>query len=280
MLPAGCPMWAGKSIAVVVPAWNEQRLIGRMLARIPSIVDSIVVVDDASTDETSKRAAAVGDVRVRVVRHSRNLGVGAAIVSGYLGALEFGADVVVVMAGDDQMDPADLPSLIDPVAHGRVEYSKGNRFVHPDRAKMPFLRRVTGMGLSAMTRAATGLRVDDSQCGYTAAKAEALRALPLRDLWPRYGYPNDLLGMLAAHAMRVVDVPVRPVYADEESGVRPWHAVVVLGVILRRYLRSRHSAVARATIASAHLSVWPRSKQRSRSAGSSRPFTSASSPSS
>lgn len=273
-------MWAGKTIAVVVPAWNEERLIERMLARTPSIVDSVIVVDDASEDETAARAAAVGDARVHVLRHVRNRGVGAAIVSGYLRAVENGADVIVVMAGDDQMDPADLPALVDPVAMNRADYAKGNRFVHPARARMPFFRRVAGIGLSAVTRRATGLRIGDSQCGYTAITAEALRALPLHDLWPRYGYPNDLLGMLAAHGMRVVDVPVRPVYADETSGVRPWHAAVVAGVILRRLFRSCHSAVARATMASAHLSVWPRSKQRSRSSALSRPFTSASSPSS
>jgi glycosyltransferase involved in cell wall biosynthesis len=274
-------MWDDKTLAVVVPARNEERLIGRMLARVPSFVDSIIVVDDASTDRTSVRAASSGDPRVSVVRHRRNGGVGRAIVTGYRCALEAGAEVVVVMAGDDQMDPEDLPALVAAVASGRADYAKGNRFLHPERTKMPFFRRVAGAALSAATRAATGLRVDDSQCGYTAVASNALGALPLEDVWPRYGYPNDLLGLFAAHGMRVADVPVRPVYADEASGVRPWHVITVLGVIVRRYVLTRQSrqSTARATIASAHFSVWAKSKHRSRSAALSRPVTSTSSPS-
>jgi glycosyltransferase involved in cell wall biosynthesis len=273
-------MWAGKRIAVVVPARNEERLIRRMLGRVPSFVDSVVVVDDASDDATVERARSVPDARVRVVRHVQHRGVGASIVTGYSHAFRSGADVAVVMAGDDQMDPADLPALVDPVASGRADYAKGNRFLHRERAKMPFSRRVAGKVLSLVTRGATGLRIGDSQCGYTALSAEAARAVPLEELWPRYGYPNDLLGILSAWNQRVVDVPVRPVYADEESGVRPWHVFTVLGVIARRYTRTRYSAVARVTIASAHLSVWSRSKQRSRSAVLRRPVTSESSPSS
>jgi glycosyltransferase involved in cell wall biosynthesis len=272
-------MWQERTVAVVVPARNEARLIGRMLARVPDYVDLIVVVDDASTDGTSMCALGSGDRRVRVERHPRNRGVGAAIVTGYQEALRSRADIVVVMAGDDQMDPADLPSLIAPVASGTADYVKGNRFLHRERKRMPLQRRMAGMALSAATRAATGLPIGDSQCGYTAIASEAVELLIREDVWPRYGYPNDFLGILAAKRMRVVDVPVRPVYADEESGVRPWHVLTVLGVVLRRYVLSRQ-ANARATMASAHLSVWARSKHRSRSATLSRPETSASAPSS
>lgn len=231
-------MRAEKTVAVVVPARNEERLIGRVLRRIPEYVDCVVVVDDASTDGTRARAEAVGDARVRVVSHGENRGVGAAIVSGFHVAFSSGADVAAVMAGDDQMDPEDLPSVIDPIVTGRADYVKGNRFRHPARRNMPLVRRVAGMALSAATRAATGLPIDDSQCGYAALSARAARELPLHELWPGYGYPNDLLGLLAAHRMKVVEVPVRPVYADETSGIRPWHVAVVSAVIVRRYWRS------------------------------------------
>ena len=112
-------MRAQKRIAVVVPAWNEERLIGRVLGRIPSFVDVVVVVDDASTDSTSECAAQAGDARVVVLRHSRNHGVGAAIVSGVRYAFGAGADIAAVMAGDDQMDPSDLASVIEPIVSGR-----------------------------------------------------------------------------------------------------------------------------------------------------------------
>src|SRR5262249_40849614 len=160
-----------------------------------------------------------------------------------------------VMAGDDQMDPADLASVVDPVLSNRADFVKGNRFLHPERRRMPWLRRIAGAWLAAATSAATGLRIGDRQCGFAALSKATAERLPLSELWTGYGYPNDLLGLLAAHGMRVVEVPVRPVYGDEESGIRPWHLFTILGVIGRRYWRSRtgrlQSPAARATMASA-----------------------------
>jgi glycosyltransferase involved in cell wall biosynthesis len=225
-------------IAVIVPAYREERLIARMLARVPAEVDAVFVVDDASPDGTRIAALAVADPRVCVLSHAVNRGVGAAISTGYRAAVDAGHDVLVVMAGDDQMDPADLAPLVRAVLGG-ADYAKGNRFRHAESRRMPLARRIAGEVLSAVTRLATGLGVGDTQCGYTALSARAARLLPLDELWPRYGYPNDLLGMLSARGFTVTEVPVRPVYADERSGVRPWHALTVLSVILRRALRER-----------------------------------------
>lgn len=235
-------------LAVIVPAYREERLIARMLRRVPAAVDAVYVVDDASPDGTRDAALAVSDPRVRVVSHASNRGVGAAIATGYLAALADGHDVLAVMAGDDQMHPDDLAPLVRAVLAG-ADYAKGNRFRHPESRRMPFARRAAGELLSAATRFATGLAVSDTQCGYTALSARAARLLPLDELWPRYGYPNDLLGMLAARGFTVTEVPVRPVYADERSGVRPWHAATVLAVIARRVLRER-STTARAALPS------------------------------
>src|SRR5690606_17912389 len=180
------------------------------------------------------------------VRHATNQGVGASIVGGYRQALGAGAEVIAVMAGDNQMHPDDLEAVIAPVALGQADYVKGNRWLHPERATMPLLRRLGGHLLSALTRLATGLGVSDTQCGYTAIGAATARALPLAELWPRYGYPNDLLGMLAARQRRVVEVPVRPVYADETSGLRPWHVASIAGVIARRWMQERAAPGTRA----------------------------------
>jgi glycosyltransferase involved in cell wall biosynthesis len=232
-------MWQSAKVAVVVPCFRESRLIARTVAGIPAFVDLVVVVDDASDDGTAGAVLALADPRVQLVEHAENRGVGAAIVSGYRAALAAGCDVFAVMAGDAQMAPEDLAGVVAPVALGHASYVKGNRFVHARSSDMPLARRFAGRMLALATRWATGLVVDDCQCGYTAISRAAVLRLPLEDLWPRFGYPNDLLGMLAARGLSVLEVPVRPVYADEQSGVRAWHALSILGLIARRYVRER-----------------------------------------
>src|SRR5437016_5449153 len=121
-------MWKGLSIAVVVPAFNEEAAIGATIRSVPGFVDRVIVVDDASADGTARAARRSRRRGLELVSHAHNRGVGAAIVTGYRRALALGADVAVVMAGDGQMDPADLPGLLEPIAQGRAEYVKGNRF--------------------------------------------------------------------------------------------------------------------------------------------------------
>lgn len=231
-------------IAVVVPAYNEALHIGRTLRTIPAFVDSIVVVDDGSLDATSTAARQVSDARVTLLRHARNRGVGAALKTGYSQAFLTGADVVAVMAGDGQMDPADLASLLLPVLRGEADYAKGDRLSHPDvQARMPRLRYLGNRWLSALTRAVTGVRVCDSQCGYTALSRRALDHLPLWALWEGYGYPNDLLGLIAVAGLRLQDVTVRPVYGAEKSGIGLRHALLVIPFVLARVLLRRFEAM-------------------------------------
>jgi glycosyltransferase involved in cell wall biosynthesis len=159
-----------KRIAVVIPAYCEARLIGRTLSTLPSFVDAIYVVDDGSPDSTAIEAAAVADERLRIIRHDTNQGVGAAIVTGYREAAAQQADVIAVMAGDAQMDPADLRAVLAPVVAGRADYVKGNRFLSPARSNMPLGRRVAGKVLAAATRLARGLDVDDCRGALAALR--------------------------------------------------------------------------------------------------------------
>jgi glycosyltransferase involved in cell wall biosynthesis len=250
-------MWRNARIAVVVPAYNEAEHIGLVLRSVPSYVDRIVVVDDGSTDRTALRAKAVGDPRVRVIRHAENSGVGMALGSGYRHALADGADVVAVMAGDGQMHPDDLAALLAPVVAGEADYAKGDRLSHPEvLRRMPRLRWIGNHVLSWGTRWATGLAVRDSQCGYTALHRRAAERLALQALWRGYGYPNDLLGRLAEAGARVCDVVVQPVYADEKSGIGLRHALLVIPfVLVRVLLRRLRGALSQRRVVSAHISL-------------------------
>ena len=151
-------MIEGKSVAVVVPAHDEERLIGDTLRGIPPFVDRIFVVDDASRDATAERAREVGDSRVEVIGHERNRGVGAAIVTGYQRALAERMDVTVVMAGDTQMDPEELPALAGLVARGEVDYAKANRLYTGQASARAPAMPVPATGLStALGRAESWL---------------------------------------------------------------------------------------------------------------------------
>ena len=221
-------MFEGHFVTVVVPAYNEEHLIDRTLDTMPALVDRMIVVDDGSTDGTRDRleaARARHGERLRVIRHGHNGGVGAAIVTGYKAAIEEGVEggFVVVMAGDAQMDPDDLPRLLQPLAKGEADYSKGNRLFSGEAWNViPRTRYLGNATLSLLTKIASGYwHVADSQTGYTAITIEALRVVQLDRLYRRYGFPNHLLVELNNWDFRVRDVPIKPVYGiGEKSGIR------------------------------------------------------------
>lgn len=209
-------------IGVVVPAYNEERQIELVLGTMPDFVDGIIVVDDCSTDATLARSEAwkqrLGD-RLTVVRHERNVGVGGAITTGHRKALEQNLDVVVVMAGDGQMDPADLPAIIEPIVSGKADFSKGNR-LFSGRAwqKTPHVRYLGNAFLSLLTKIASGYwHIADSQAGYTAISKRALASLDLDRLHPRYAYENSILIQLNIRNWRVQDVALEPRYGIGEK---------------------------------------------------------------
>jgi glycosyltransferase involved in cell wall biosynthesis len=216
-------MLDGKTVAVVVPARNEEELVAATLLGIPGFVDRVYVVDDASADATAERALAVADPRVELIPHERNEGVGGAIVTGYRRALADGVDVACVMAADNQMPAEDLVRLVTPVAHGEVEYAKANRlFTGEAWDVIPRSRYLGNAVLSLLTKIASGYwHVADSQSGFTAIGRDALARLDLNRLYRGYGFPNDMLVHLNVWSARVRDVPSRPVYnVGERSGIR------------------------------------------------------------
>lgn len=239
-------MYQGNTIGVVVPAYNEEKLIARTITSMPDFIDHIVVVDDGSQDRTSHVVAELQqqDPRVVLLHHEQNRGVGAAISTGYIWCRDDEIDVAVVMAGDGQMDPADLPRLIDPVVEDRTDYAKGDRLRRGEiweRKNIPYLRYFGNSVLTFLTKIASGYwHVTDSQTGYTAISKKALQEIPLERIYPRYGMPNDLLVTLNIYGMRVVDIPVNPVYdIGEESGIKISRIIFSLPLLLLRLFCKR-----------------------------------------
>jgi glycosyltransferase involved in cell wall biosynthesis len=240
----------GKRVAVVIPAYNEEQLLGPTVERIPTFVDRIYVVDDHSTDNTLERGRALADERVTVIEHKRNQGVGAAIVTGYKHALQERIDVTAVMAADNQMDPDDLLHLCEPVARGELDYAKANRlFTGQAWQLIPRYRYLGNAVLSLLTKIASGYwHIADSQSGYTAISLEYLELLDLDRVYKRYGFPNDMLVHLNVWNARVRDIQSRPIYGvGERSGIRLRKVVPTISWLLLKgfFWRMREKYVIR-----------------------------------
>lgn len=246
-------MYEGNRVGVVIPAYNEEGLVGEVIDAVPTFVDRVYVVDDRSTDGTwreirdraeranratvaderstaewsvAERSLADGGVaasgRVVPIRHEENRGVGGAIKTGYRRAHEEEMDVTAVVAGDGQMDTDLLDRLLDPIVAGEADYAKGTRLLDSEfREEMPRFRLFGNRLLTLLTQVASGYwRTTDPQNGYTAISYRALGRLDFEDLYDDYGFANELLVRLNCHEMRVADVGVPAIYGDEESSIR------------------------------------------------------------
>jgi glycosyltransferase involved in cell wall biosynthesis len=176
--------------------------------------------------------------RVVPIRHAENKGVGGAIKTGYLQALEDEMDVTTVIAGDGQTEPDIVERIVAPVADGRADYSKGNRLLGQERRDMPLFRQVGNFTLTLITKIASGYwKIMDPQNGSTAISHEALDRVGIEEMYEGYGYCNDLLVRLNANNVRIADVKRRAVYKDEESDIDyKTYIPRVSGLLLRGFL--------------------------------------------
>lgn len=221
-------MFKGHRIGVVVPAYNEKILILETLQGIPAFVDRIFVVEDGSNDGTAEiiQQQQRVDPRIELIRHATNQGLGQSLIDGYLASRASDVDVTAIMAGDNQMDPIDLPPLISRITEEGYDYVKGNRLLHSGIGAMPTYRFVGNAILTILTKFATGYyRLMDPQCGYTAIRNTALKRIPIETMTRGYGYNADILCMLNIQRFRVTDTEVRPVYGRERSKIKLWKYV-------------------------------------------------------
>ncbi|RME89226.1 MAG: glycosyltransferase family 2 protein [Anaerolineae bacterium] len=230
------------AIAIVVPAYNVERHIAEVLRGLPGYVRHVIVVDDASKDGTAEVVAAVAarDRRVVLLRHTKNQGVGGAMVTGFRKALELGADVVVKIDGDGQMDPSYLPDLLTPLLLGEADYTKGNRFRDFQALRqMPWIRRLGNMALSFAAKAATGYwNCFDPTNGFLAIRSEVLRQLPLERIDHSYYFETSMLSYLYLVGACVRDVPIPARYGDETSNISIRRVLMTFPLkLLRTFLR-------------------------------------------
>jgi glycosyltransferase involved in cell wall biosynthesis len=246
-------LYRGKTIAVVVPAYNEEKLIARVIETMPDFVDKIVIVDDCSTDRTANIVMGYQNILVDklvLIQHEINQGVGGAFSTGYKWCRDHRIEIVAAMDGDAQMDPVDLPALLDPIVDGVADYTKGNRLITGQAWEtVPKIRYLGNAVLTLLTKIASGYwHVTDSQSGYRAASLKVLDTINLDDIYKRYGMPNDMLVKLNIYKFRVRDVPIIPIYnIGERSGFQPLRLIPSLAWLITKlfFYRMFHKYVIR-----------------------------------
>lgn len=229
-------MYKDHRIAIVVPAYNEAHYIGQVIKSLPDFVDHIIVIDDASQDDTYGAALACADRRLIALKSPQNQGVGGATILGYRKALELDSAIIVKMDGDGQMPPEFLPALLDPVIEQSYDYAKGNRFLFGESlAFMPKHRLIGNVALTFLTKLASGYwNVFDPQNGYTAIKMEALQAIDLDAVHKRFFFENDMLVHLNFFRKRVTDVAIPAHYGEEVSDLNPFKISLTFPFLLIR----------------------------------------------
>jgi glycosyltransferase involved in cell wall biosynthesis len=257
----------GNRIVALVPAYNEAAHVGDVVRTMPEFVDSIIVIDDCSADETSAAALAPGDPRVVLVRHEVNQGLGASLIDAHKRALADGGDIMVVMAGDAQMDPAYLPALLEPILRDGYDFAKGNRFFSSGSwSGMPRHRVFGNIVLTFLTKVATGYwDMFDPQNGYTAITRRASERIEWDDVARDYSFENDVIARLGLARARIKDVDIPAVYGGEISDIKLGVVVPSLLGTLRRafwrrfwlqYVARSFSPVALFAVSAALLLTW------------------------
>ncbi|MGB2038549.1 MAG: glycosyltransferase family 2 protein [Candidatus Poseidoniaceae archaeon] len=230
-------MLEGQYIGVVIPARNEEQHIQAVLETLPTFVDMAVVVDDGSTDETAQRATSVETPFEKIILRTNGIGVGGAIDRGHQHLLKTLQHpfISIVMAGDGQMDPANMHLLLQPILFEDADFVKGNRMMNDtDIEQMPTTRRRASRILGWLTTLASGKKITDPQCGYTASSSTLLKQWNWKNSWNDYGYPNYWLIHLSSQGWNIRDVPVRAVYGSEISGIKPRRFFFKVGLMMAK----------------------------------------------
>ena len=211
-------VYEGKKISIIIPAYNEERLIIPTLMGIPDYVDKVFVIDDGSKDLTANLVQTYDDPKVNLIKLAKNQGVGNAIKMGYMASLQHNMDIVAVVGGDHQFELEQLFLLLDPIVNDEADYVKGNRFLVDAKEVMPNKRYLGNIFLSILTRMASGVHtIFDTQNGFTAISRKVIETVDWNIFWDEYGYVSDFIIKIAAYGFRIKDVPHRSIYLEGEK---------------------------------------------------------------
>lgn len=239
-------MYRDKKISLVIPAYNEERLIRPTLDGVPELIDKVYVVDDASPDNNQNEViieCAKKDHRIELIKHEVNQGPGGAIISGYLQSSKDGYDITVVVGGDNQMPLDEVKKFLDPIIDGKADYTKGNRFLlsklEDTLEKMPKTRLIGNWIITALTKISSGYyKAMDVVDGYTAITKKAIDTINWSRAWRKYGYPMDFMIRLNAYGFKVIDIPRTTVYlpGERQSQIKGFkYAMKVSPMLLKNF---------------------------------------------
>jgi len=233
-------MYKKHKISLVVPAYNEQKLIKPTISHVPKCIDKIIVIDDGSSDNTAKVIKNVKDKRIKLIKHSENKGLGSALVTGYKESIKQNVDIAVVVGGDNQMDLKEVKKFLDPIVNGEADYTKGNRFLNDSFKIMPFPRLIGNIFLSSVEKFATGYwGIFDMHDGYTAISKKALKVVNWDEAWTQYAYNVDFLARLNVAGMKVKDVSRRAIYlkGERQSQIKTFrYMIMAIPLIMNCFL--------------------------------------------
>lgn len=210
-------------VAVVIPCYKVRDHILTVISNIGSEVGAIYVVDDSCPQKSGEYVGQECiDPRVTIIKHAVNSGVGGAVITGYQAAIGDGADIVVKIDGDGQMNPKLIPDFIDPILRGEADYTKGNRFFDLEHInRMPKMRLLGNSILSFMNKISTGYwDIFDPTNGYTAIHSEVIKKIAFSRVSKRYFFESDMLFRLNILKAVVIDIPMDAFYGDEKSGLK------------------------------------------------------------
>ena len=211
-----------KKIIIVIPCFKVKHKILNVLSKVPDWIHKVICVDDACPEETGKYIQEnIKDTKIITLFNKKNLGVGGASIIGFKHAKELGAELIVKIDGDDQMDLSLLNKFIEPIILNQADFTKGNRFTKfIDYLEMPGLRKIGNITLSFFNRFSSGYwNLFDTTNGYLCFNSKIIDLLPIEKISKDYFFESDLLNWLYIIRAKVKDIPIKSIYNNEKSNI-------------------------------------------------------------